>query len=424
MNSPELIQKQKAKKIIESLLENSYISYIKSNKIIYTCINGVLNFFLSQCLIALEDLNCEAILVKSLDYFNTLPISVKVRYINYCQEIYNNLGILFYNKGEVKKGLQYLGKAEQMYFVFNDIKGYNLTNDFDEFMLACTKQNEESSNLESSSLKSLKYFNFYIDGGINNYALEMNYTNTIFYYAQAFTKLNFRSKGIYYCSHTLKHQIEFNNFDLKDSIINCITLSDYFLENSNFAQAEYFLLSGLALLPVDITKKKNLRAQVHQQLGKCYAERLKFAKNQTKEQIWISESAELSQTVNKKVCIFSSLNVGWPKIEDIKDKEQAIELFRLANTQFKRGLEYFVLDGYVTENIQINRFISSLYKNLSFFEDVDSRIFGMLERRISLLKPLYEAINEKVFVVQMARTRIRTSRNKRGIFRKKLRFFA
>ena len=51
---------------------------------------------------------------------------------------------------------------------------------------------------------------------------------------------------------------------------------------------------------------------------------------------------------------FSELPVKFPlKIEDFKSIEDAKTLFRLANTQFKRSLEYFVLDGYVTEHVQM-----------------------------------------------------------------------
>jgi KIF-1 binding protein C terminal len=38
-------------------------------------------------------------------------------------------------------------------------------------------------------------------------------------------------------------------------------------------------------------------------------------------------------------------------IKDFKDIEDAKTLFRLGNTQFKRALEYFKLDGHVTEHV-------------------------------------------------------------------------
>ena len=56
----------------------------------------------------------------------------------------------------------------------------------------------------------------------------------------------------------------------------------------------------------------------------------------------------------KKFVEFPELSVKFPlKVEDFKSIEDAKTLFRLANTQFKRSLDYFVLDGYVTEHVQM-----------------------------------------------------------------------
>ena len=136
-------------------------------------------------------------------------------------------------------------------------------------MKTCCSLNEEDYNGE------MEFFSFYIDGGINKKSFEHNYTLTVFYYAQAFTKLGFRKKAIHYCSLTLKRQIEYNEYDLKDAVTNCINISDFYLENQNFAQTEYILLCALSLLPKDLELKKKLRASVQAQLGKYYLERLK-----------------------------------------------------------------------------------------------------------------------------------------------------
>ena len=398
MNSEELKNKEKAKKILISLIDNSYVNYFKSNKIIYACLNGILHFYLGLSIFNTEDqFESETPLMKSLDFFNSLPMVVKMRYINLYQEIYNNLGILFYNKGEIKKGLQFFGKAEQMYKVFNDLNGHNITNNFNTFMNNFSK---DINNESMSGNENLEFFNFFIDGGLNRKSFEHNYTLTIFYYAQAFTKLGFRKKAIKYCSMTLKRQIDLNEYDLKDTIVNCINLSEFYTENQHFAQAEYVLIAASALLPEDLTKKKKIRALVQMHLGKYFLERLKFAVKQTKEQIWISENEEIYGIVNKRIVTFNNMNIVWPKIEDIRDIEQAKLLFRLGNTQFKKALEYYLLDGYVTEHINISRDISQSYKNLSFFESDNNRIFAMIERRLSLLESLIKEINPKSFILQ------------------------
>ena len=243
-------------------------------------------------------------------------------------------------------------------------------------------------------------FLIFIDGGINKQSFEHNYTLTIFYYAQAFTKLGFKKKAIKYCSITLKRQIEFNEYDLKDALINCINLSDFYMGNQYYAQAEYILISALSLLPEDLNKKKRLRASIQNQLGKYFLERLRFAIGRIKEQIFISDNDELSSIVNKRIFTINSLNIVWPKIDDVKNLEQAKTLFRLSNTQFKKALTYYKMDGYVTEHIQINMDISQLYKLLIQFENDNNRVFAMEERRINLLEPIYNTINHKVYVIQ------------------------
>lgn len=43
------------------------------------------------------------------------------------------------------------------------------------------------------------------------------------------------------------------------------------------------------------------------------------------------------------------------------DLEQAKSSFRMGNTLYKKALEKFILDGYVTEHITIQREVSNMY---------------------------------------------------------------
>jgi hypothetical protein len=43
--------------------------------------------------------------------------------------------------------------------------------------------------------------------------------------------------------------------------------------------------------------------------------------------------------------------MNWPEIKQMTGMEDAKTLFKLANTQFKKALEYYVLDGFVTEHV-------------------------------------------------------------------------
>ena len=396
-NQQAATEKSKSIIMIKSLIDSSFINQFKaSNEIIYSCLNGILYYYLGIFNSSNEDPSVgEEPFSKSLKFFNSLPTIIKMRYLNFYQEIFNNLGIIFYNRGEIKKGLQHFAKAEQIYKVFLNLSNYNFTNDFAYFMNKCCSLDDERNNNEKNIL-----FSFIVDGGINKKSFEHNYTLTVFYYAQAFTKLGFRKKAIHYCSLTLTRQIEYNEYDLKDAVNNCINLSDFYLESQNFAQTEYILFCAMSLLPKDLEVKKKLRASVQAQLGKYYLERLKLALLLKRKEVTISKEENLKKLLNSQKFIIKNLDVKFPEIKDVTTLEEAKTIFRLGNTQLKKALKIFIMDGYVTDNIKITQTISQLYKYLIFFETDNSRIFAMEERRINLLEPIYKAINHKVYVIQ------------------------
>ena len=403
-NQQSQTEKSKSIIMIKSLIDSSFINQFKTwNETIYSCLNGILYYYLGTFNSSNEDQSvCEEPFTKSLKFFNSLPTTIKMRFLNFYQELFNNLGIIYYNRGEIKKGLQHFAKAEQIYKVFLNLSNYNFINDFPLFMQKCSSLNEQNNKNNNDEKNIL--FSFVVDGGINQKNFEHNYTLTIFYYAQAFTKLGFRKKAIHYCSLTLKRQIEYNEYDLKDAVNNCINISDFYLENQNFAQTEYILFCALSLLPKDLEVKKKLRAAVQAQLGKYYLERLKLALLLKRKNVKIADEENLKKLLNSKKFIIKNLDVKFPEIKDVTTLEEAKTVFRLGNTQLKKALKIFVMDGFVTDHIKISQAISHLYKYLIFFETDNGRIFAMEERRINILEPIYKAINHKVYVMQWQET--------------------
>ena len=400
-NQQSPTEKSKSIIMIKSLIDSSFISQFKSsNEILYSCLNGILYYYLGTFNGSNEDpLVCEEPFTKSLKFLNSLPTLIKMRYINFYQEIFNNLGIIYYNQGQIKKGLQHFAKAEQIYKVFLNLSNYNFTNDFAYFMNKCCSLDEDRNNNEPNIL-----FSFIVDGGINKKNFEHNYTLTVFYYAQAFTKLGFRKKAIHFCSLTLTRQIEYNEYDLKDAVNNCINLSDFYMESQNFAQVEYILQCAMSLLPKDLEVKKKLRASVQAQLGKYYLERLKLALLLKRREVTISKEENLKKLLNAQKFIIKNLDIKFPEIKDVTTLEEAKTIFRLGNTQLKKALKVFIMDGFVTDHIKITQTISQLYKYLIFFETDNSRIFAMEERRINMLEPIFNTINHKVYVIQWQET--------------------
>lgn len=128
------------------------------------------------------------------------------------------------------------------------------------------------------------------------------------------------------------------------------------------------------------------------QLARYYLERLVFGVNN-----YLQNNELVPEIVHKQFVEFPELNLKMSEIKDINDIEQAKLLFRLANTQFKKAIDFFLLDGFVTEHVQLKQDMSKLYKYLALAESDKDRILAMTERRKDLLEPLINELNPKAY---------------------------
>ena len=74
-------------------------------------------------------------------------------------------------------------------------------------------------------------------------------------------------------------------------------------------------------------------------------------------------------------------------------------MFKLSRACYEKALEYFVMDGRVTDHVNINQKIGQMYRDLADFETGWKRKVGMGTRCQSLLSPLYEELNHDVFLL-------------------------
>ena len=68
-----------------------------------------------------------------------------------------------------------------------------------------------------------------IQGNTDLELLERNLTQTYFYFAQVYSKSGNVVEGINFCGKTMQRQVATNTFTLKDFVLNCISMSDYFI---------------------------------------------------------------------------------------------------------------------------------------------------------------------------------------------------
>jgi len=89
--------------------------------------------------------------------------------------------------------------------------------------------------------------------------------------------------------------------------------------------------------------------------------------------------------------------MNWPIIRNISSLEDAKTFFRLANTQFKKALNFYVLEGFVTENVTIKQAISLCYRYLTKIEPDSGRNENMQLKRIEMLEHLQKELNPNTY---------------------------
>ncbi len=58
---------------------------------------------------------------------------------------------------------------------------------------------------------------------------------TLFYLAQVYTKLGDGDRAVQNCADTMKRQLAFKEFEVKDWAINSVNIAEYFVRNQHFA---------------------------------------------------------------------------------------------------------------------------------------------------------------------------------------------
>lgn len=307
---------------------------------------------------------------KCLNSLLSLPLNYQAKYLNTFQDVLNALGILQCNRGENQKGLEYFFKSQALYEAIKTIQTQDFSHTFHDYLTG-------SDN-----------FRFIIQGGVNRRKAEQNYTLTLFYMAQAYSKTGEKHKSASYCAETMKRQMISGDYDMKDWAVNCINMAEYYVENNYIAQGIYMLECGLSIIT---GKRRKLRSTLNMQIGRAYRSLLELAVENDRQK------QEVPLELNEQVLLLPMLTAEWKNVEFPKEIEAAKEIFKIAHSHLKTALEYFVIDGYVTEHIEMKKDISGLYKTLCYFEKSDPRVLAMLNRRLELIENFTKEINKQSY---------------------------
>lgn len=137
--------------------------------------------------------------------------------------VYNNLGMLWFNRDEPMKSKTYLFKAKELYDAFKftlelPLPIEHVVKELDEKLTGDTSQ------------------------------LEKAFTLTLYYLAQVYGSLNKNLKSAVYCHITLRRQLELKDYDSIDWALNSATLAQVFAERDGFLQSRHHLAAASTLL--------------------------------------------------------------------------------------------------------------------------------------------------------------------------------
>ncbi|XP_023060825.1 KIF-binding protein isoform X2 [Piliocolobus tephrosceles] len=259
----------------------------------------------------------------------------------------NNLGILWSEREEIETAQAYLESSEALYTQYMKEVGCPPLDPTERFL----PEEEKLTEQERSK------------------RFEKVYTHNLYYLAQVYQHLEMFEKAAHYCHSTLKRQLEHNAYHPIEWAINAATLSQFYINKDNIGE-------------LDLDKQSELRALRKKELDEEESIRKKAV------QFGTGELCDAISAVEEKVSYLRPL-----------DFEEARELFLLGQHYVFEAKEFFQIDGYVTDHIEVVQDHSALFKVLAFFETDMERRCKMHKRRIAMLEPLTVDLNPQYYLL-------------------------
>ncbi|XP_067950106.1 KIF-binding protein-like [Watersipora subatra] len=301
----------------------------------------------------------------------------------------NQLGILQATRRQNEKASKFLHNAEATYASYksNHSEAPSFPTDLlSPFMGTADENNEQ---------EKWKLF-------------EAEHTQTLFYLAQVYQKSEEGSKAAHYCQLTLMRQLEQKQYQPVEWALNAATLSQYFLVEYQYTLARHCLSSAM---------------KIFEEVGE-------FEKD-TEEEGLYSKSLDIKRCWVKYG--LSLLEFSWMRLvadedgvlNDVDDEPKIADLFDLELTRYESWMpdkylldfgqarpvflkiqeflgdikQFYTLDSYCSDYIELTQDHSKAYKNLSVFETEPDRRSKMHKRRVDLLEAVTKELNPQYYLL-------------------------
>ena len=325
----------------------------------------------------------------------THPLCVSLLIAAKCQ-----FGMLWSNRADHEKSLNFFQDAENLYSGYKEVVGSSPLF-YRDMLLSREKRNAATTQAREAEF-------------------EKQHTLTLYYMAQSYNNLGEREKSGKYCHITLIRQMETSQYEPQDWALNCATLAQFYITKDMYSFSRYCLACAssvgeeaiLNFNPEDFDESERQRAKdkvnkMKADIARCWAKyclNLLISSHQKKlqdMQTGAGQATQEEQTTDLlsdedlKHLKFNGLEVTSleEEVTDrlVKNYDEARKVFLCGQKWLQQAKEFYVLDGYVSDSIEIDQDLSQLYKYLAFFDDSFERRCKMHKRRIDLLNaPLLE----------------------------------
>lgn len=326
----------------------------------------------------------------------------------------NQLGILWAGRDETETAQGFLETAEAIYQRYMKEDGSPPT-DMTEYFSTEKKTHQER----------IKRF-------------ELAYTHTMYYLAQVYKNLGQNERAATYCHSTLQRQLQLNQYSPMEWALNAATLSQYYITKGRYMEGRHCLsaatiISGLAgEVPSEAAAQESeteseRREQLRQkraEIARCW---IKYCLNllqdakkllednigelDTDRQEELKRARRLEEEEEEKgrksALLFGSEDT-FDLIASLEEKvsclfpldfTEARAVFLVGQNYVTQAKEYFQMDGYVTDHIEILQDHSSLFRALAFFEEDLERRCKMHKRRVDMLEPICNDLNAQYYLM-------------------------
>ncbi|KAF4514195.1 UNVERIFIED_CONTAM: hypothetical protein B566_EDAN019394 [Ephemera danica] len=300
----------------------------------------------------------------------------------------NQLGILWSERGDTTKALDYLEKCESLYKDFN-----TASRDMWPHPVSVGELFTEDSNDAEAEL-------------------EKTHTFTLYYLAQVYGALKEHLRSAVYCHNTLKRQLESKNFESIDWALNAATLSQFFATHNGFEEARHHLAAASTILDqLEVTlrehpegteqerdaKKETFRHR-SADVARCWAKYglnllsvsqarlMRLAADDNVQQSTLENGGislqDLAVQSNLDPELLKGLQFPSLELSSYEGRvastpanlfEEARLIFLDAKEWLTKAQEYYTMDHHASDAVEIVQDMSHLYQNLTFFEGNEER---------------------------------------------------